>query len=299
MKLKSCLATLLVCAFQLNAELICIDGGGSKTELVFLDDAYRPIHIRRGPGTNCLQCGKEGVAQVLDQLLQGLPKTRVVACFAGAENASIKRWLTELFTDRGFLPENLLIESDAMLATRLVSRGAILIAGTGSVCIAKSDSLFRVGGLGYRVGDQASGFAIGKEALRAVLEEGFGYGEPTELTKHIMQSDAEELLTWIYSPEFSPSAVAALAPIVLNLALEGDKVSSRIIKKTARKMAGLINLAFHQAGLESGEVILLGGLFKWEHADWLIDEIRKSLRVAVRLRNLAAQNLSEQVSCQY
>ena len=62
-------------------------------------------------------------------------------------------------------------------------RGAVLIAGTGTIAawIADGEVTHRIDGHGWLVGDDGSGFWLGRQAVRAVLAELDGRGEPTLL----------------------------------------------------------------------------------------------------------------------
>ena len=58
-----------------------------------------------------------------------------------------------------------------------------VICGTGSVAYVREDNEFhRIGGWGYFLDDTGSGFTIGRDALRAALEENEGTGEKTAVT---------------------------------------------------------------------------------------------------------------------
>lgn len=87
------------------------------------------------------------------------------------------------------------------------NNGVIIVAGTGSIAcgIGKDGREIRVGGWGYRVGDEGSGYSIGKAAVTHILRAYDGREEPSGITSAILNKmslgDEEELVNWIYSSQ--------------------------------------------------------------------------------------------------
>ncbi|MCL4278865.1 MAG: hypothetical protein KJZ60_04155, partial [Ignavibacteriaceae bacterium] len=65
------------------------------------------------------------------------------------------------------------------------SAGCILIAGTGSILFGKDEKgvIHRVGGFGRLIGDEGSGYSIGRKALNAVSKSSDGRGEETLISE--------------------------------------------------------------------------------------------------------------------
>src|SRR5215510_12504038 len=152
-----------------------IDGGGSKTTFLLVDEYYNEIcHFQTGP-SNHLSVGPDAAKDAIVQGISQLTEQPSIVCagFAGAgrpESVAFYRGVLQ-----GLIPQaQLIIESDAFIASIGaigVDPGLLLIAGTGSIVIGrdKDRSMFRVGGWGPHFGDEGSGFWIGREAVRAAL----------------------------------------------------------------------------------------------------------------------------------
>ncbi len=110
--------------------------------------------------------------------------------------------------------------------------GIALIAGTGSIAFGRTADgrTKRCGGWGYLLGDEGSGYSVGRSALSHALREleSECLWQPNSLT----EVDAEELngktsvveLTKaVYTSDDPRSFIASLAPVVAAAAEQGDK----------------------------------------------------------------------------
>jgi N-acetylglucosamine kinase-like BadF-type ATPase len=133
----------------------------------------------------------------------------------------------------------------AFAAGSSARRGAVLIADAGSIAAWIEDEavVARVDGHGWLVGDDASGFWLGRQAVRAVLAELDGRGEPTLLrpavlgtvaeADHVPGSAADQvalLRSAVY--DHPPIELARLAPLVPAAAEAGDRVAQRLVDRT-------------------------------------------------------------------
>lgn len=138
--------------------------------------------------------------------------------------------------------------------------GVLLIAGTGSIAIGRDadGSARRVGGLGWRMGDQGSGYWLGHRALVAVGAMHDGLGPTTRLTEALCAAAGVQgiagLVRW--STTAPTALVAALAPAVLATAERGDPVAAQLRQDA---VAALVRLA-RAAGAGKAPVACSGGL---------------------------------------
>src|SRR5215510_4288669 len=141
-----------------------IDGGGSKTSFLLVDEYYNEVcHIQSGP-SNYLSVGadtaKESIAQGVSQLTE--QPNIVCGGFAGAGRPDSVAFYREVL--QSLLPSaQIIIESDAFIASIGaigIDPGILLISGTGSIVIGrdKARNMFRIGGWGPYFGDEGSGF---------------------------------------------------------------------------------------------------------------------------------------------
>jgi N-acetylglucosamine kinase-like BadF-type ATPase len=149
------------------------------------------------------------------------------------------------------------VDSDstvAWLGAFLGGPGIAVIAGTGSVAAGGSaGSLRLVGGHGHIIGDEGSGYWIGRMGLRAALAAAEGAGPGTRLADALTQSAGASLHELIRRVQRAPAErtmLTALAPVVGECAdgPDGDPVAQRIIAEAAAALAGLAHALRMQLG---------------------------------------------------
>src|SRR5262249_20279577 len=89
------------------------------------------------------------------------------------------------------LAATLRLTNDAELLLSAVDGavGVALVAGTGSIALGrdKHGTSARAGGWGHILGDEGSGYEIGRQALQAAMRAADGRGEATLLLERIMR----------------------------------------------------------------------------------------------------------------
>jgi N-acetylglucosamine kinase-like BadF-type ATPase len=138
------------------------------------------------------------------------------------------------------------IESDARIALEGAmggEPGVIVIAGTGSIVFGKDGAgcVHRSGGWGRIVGDEGSGYAIGRELFRAVAASIDDRSTRTILPRLLKESSGlgtqEAIITAIYRENFD---VASVAPVVMDAAKKRDAVARRILSAAASELVAVI-----------------------------------------------------------
>ncbi len=146
--------------------------------------------------------------------------------------------------------------------------GVVIIAGTGSIAYGRSRAgrAARAGGWGYLLGDEGSGYWLGRQSLRAVVRSADGRGPHTLLTARVLAhygvSRPQELVREIYDGRFQPSTVAAIAPAVQLAADDGDEIALHLIDTGARELSLAARSVCDQLALSHGPVVLAGGMFR-------------------------------------
>jgi glucosamine kinase len=121
--------------------------------------------------------------------------------------------------------------------------GIVVSAGTGSVAVGRdrTGKRHRIGGYGWQMGDEGSGYAIGRASLGAVSRAVDGRSPKTALSDRLLKAtrsdDYDELVRWAAGA--SPAEVAALAPHVLAVAASGDPLAQGIADYAARELSQL------------------------------------------------------------
>ncbi len=145
--------------------------------------------------------------------------------------------------------------------------GIVVSAGTGSIAVARDRAgvLHRLGGYGWQMGDEGSGYAIGRAALGAASRARDGRSPATALESRMLEAarcgDFDALVRWAAAA--TPGEVASLAPHVLEVAAAGDPVAQGIADYAARELSLLALLLAER--LQDGDptpVALTGGLLE-------------------------------------
>jgi N-acetylglucosamine kinase-like BadF-type ATPase len=156
----------------------------------------------------------------------------------------------------------------ALLGALGEAPGLLILAGTGSIVIGRDarDRWARAGGLGPLLGDDGSGFWIGRAWLRATT-----HGEDfLPVRRLVTRRDAV-------------ARIAALAPSVLARARRGDPRARTIVSEAQRHLAGLAVDVVRQLGLPDPVTV------SW--AGGLLDDarFRDGLRRAVARTGIVAR----------
>jgi N-acetylglucosamine kinase-like BadF-type ATPase len=163
----------------------------------------------------------------------------------------------------------------------------VIISGTGSIAYGRSslNEAARAGGWGHVLGDEGSGYWIGRAALRAVLREADRRGPQTALTplllEHFGVDAAQDLIHEVYQNKLQPSAIGALAHCVQTAFGEGDQAATGILRAAADELesSGLSVAKRLGLGSEPFVFILAGGILR--AVPWLRDELLRRLPAAV------------------
>jgi N-acetylglucosamine kinase-like BadF-type ATPase len=192
----------------------------------------------------------------------------VCAGISGIDRRALHRpllaWMRRRIPARHYL-----LTSDAAIALAAAVRdapGIIVIAGTGSIAYARDDQgkLLRAGGWGIPFDDHGSGYDLGRKAVAAALQAFDGRGPHTTLMEQICRHLKLGDITEVVSQQLEPQQVAALFPLVIESAREGDLVSSHLCDDAARDLADLAAALLKRAGWARPPipVVTTGGVFQ-------------------------------------
>jgi N-acetylglucosamine kinase-like BadF-type ATPase len=179
-----------------------------------------------------------------------------------------------------------LVVNDALVALEAGAPGVpgvVIIAGTGSIAYGRNDRnhAARAGGWGYVLGDEGSGYWIGRAALRAVLREADRRGPATRLTALLLDyygvARAQDLIHQVYGQTIRPAAIASLAQCVMTAFRDGDHVAIGILRGAADQLesAGLSVARRLEIVGETFPFVLAGGMFR--AVPWLEEELSRRL----------------------
>jgi N-acetylglucosamine kinase-like BadF-type ATPase len=228
---------------------LAIDGGGSKTLAIIVDAAGRESGRGVAGSSNHEAVGRErAVAELHSAARAAMAQAELTmpleAAWLGLAGVDHQHDVDALLPRVRDLARTVTMTNDAELVLGALpgSIGVAVIAGTGSIALGQNaaSETARAGGWGHVMGDEGSGYAIGREALQAAVRAADGRGQATVLLEGILATwdlaSPELLLGHVYRA-FDKTAIAALAPLVLTSAGQGDTRARRIVRRAANELA--------------------------------------------------------------
>jgi glucosamine kinase len=231
--------------------LIGADVGGTKTAVAVSRDGKI---VGRAEGTGAaLRPGRalvssSAIADVVRQALAAaglLLGDVLVVGAAGAGREPEREELRKALRGEN-VASTVVVTTDieiALAAAFADGPGIVVSAGTGSVAVGRdrTGKRHRIGGYGWQMGDEGSGYAIGRASLGAVSRAIDGRSPKTALSDRLLKAtrsdDTDDLVRWAAGA--SPAEVAALAPHVLAVAAAGDTLAQGIADYAARELSQL------------------------------------------------------------
>jgi N-acetylmuramic acid 6-phosphate etherase len=234
--------------------LVGVDGGGSKTVALLSDLEGRVLGRGLAGSSNYQVVGMQVAGEALNRAIRAaFADAKIEPCLPGAlclglagvdrpeDCALIRAWADEHLPGT---PVEIVNDAQLVLATGTPEGwGVATICGTGSIVHGRNRAgqATRVDGWGHLLGDDSSGYAIGRAALRAIMRAQDGRGPQTQLARLILEHwslDApEDLVRRVYTMQASTQDIAALAELVDAAALAGDLVAQSILKDAGREQA--------------------------------------------------------------
>jgi N-acetylglucosamine kinase-like BadF-type ATPase len=258
--------------------VIGIDAGGTKTVCLLADGEGRILAEARGPGANLQASGELEVEKVLHTVMdqavgdRAILPAAIALGIAGVDREDDAAVIKSIMRRIGS-KARIVVVNDALVALMAGADddpGVVIIAGTGSIAYGRSAAgvAARAGGWGYILGDEGSGYWIGRRALRAVVRQSDGRGESTRLTgavlEHFGVRQPQGLIHEIYDRTMRPLVIAALARLVQQTADEGDVVALKILEAAGRELTASARSVTRQLGMQHATFpfVLAGGMFK-------------------------------------
>ena len=175
---------------------------------------------------------------------------------------------------------NTLIVNDALIALVAgagASPGVVVISGTGSIAYGVSHHgvAARAGGWGPTLGDEGSGYWIGRRALAAVMRDADGRGPRTRsdarwCCEHFSLPKPEALVAEIYHQPQGRRAIASLGAVVDRARADGDPVAIDIMTHAADELALAAASVIARLDMrgEQFPILLAGGMLR--ESAWLV-----------------------------
>ena len=258
---------------------IGVDGGGTWTRAVVVNkDGYE---LGRGEATGAVvtthepEAAAAAVCHAVDLAFANAslsaPGDILWAGLAGAGHDEARRAIEDALGKTG-VAESVVVGTDVEVAFHDAfdsGPGIMLVAGTGSIAWARrlDGTEVSVGGWGQHMGDEGSGYQIGRDALRCIARAEDGREKPTALRDpilgHLGFEDVQSLVGWIGTA--SKREVAALVPFVTKAAGQGDRASKRILQFAVQGLRGHLEAILEVSGpwVDQPPIIALSGGLVW------------------------------------
>ncbi len=247
-----------------------VNGGGTDTEVICCDEKGRVVGKGISGPSNYHNIGIASTMASIRKALKaaGAQKPDHLCVALAAINSD---------SDFNLLSKRLqeeypgaLLEHDAYAELYIKTRGApgvIAISGTGSVVLGYDGrKRHRRCDMGWLLGDDASGYYIGKEGLRAAARMIFEEQEETPLKNHMLDhlslKNPDELMKWAYSDSGSVANIAGAAIAVNKAANLADTVAISILERASTYLADNAISIAKSIGVK--HVYMKGGVFRFE-----------------------------------
>ncbi|MGJ3188907.1 ATPase [Paenarthrobacter nitroguajacolicus] len=251
-----------------SGTVIGLDIGGTKTRGVRFENGA-PVRDESAGSSNVQNVSREQAAANLAELFAKIGGGRIDQVYAGAggiDTDEDAQALADLIAPHASGAHITVVhDSRLLLAAGGASTGVAVIAGTGSAAWGKNDAgeEARAGGWGYLLGDEGSGYWLGREAVRHSLRRMNQGLEPDRLSRALLDSvgvdEPGKLIALFHSPETGRRYWAQQARLVVEAADAGDETSKALVEQAGRDLADLAEQAVRQLGID-GPVILGSGL---------------------------------------
>jgi N-acetylglucosamine kinase-like BadF-type ATPase len=241
--------------------VVVVDGGGTGSRAAVATGDGELLGYARGGPTNSRSAGDEDAAEhtraviaaALADAARPLSPTAVLVSSASVDTQAHADVLAAGV--RKVVPDGatIAVVADTIgcwAATAKCEPAVAVIAGTGSAVLAGAldQGSRRYGGWDYVLGDEGSGYALGRAALREVLLVSEGRSDGTYLADAVRArlgiDETDELFDLVYKPEVDKAFIAGFATDVLRLATQGDPRSEALVEEQVRLLADTVAPAF-------------------------------------------------------
>ena len=260
-----------------------VDGGGSKTAFVLIDERGAVLATHTEGPAYYLEIGLDGLRSMLER---GIGRTLQLAGLSPPELAYAFLGLPAYGEDSRLLPVLDAIATPTLAAGQFRcgndmecgwagalagENGISVVAGTGSIAYGEyRGRVARAGGWGELFGDEGSAYWIAREGLTLFSRMSDGRaprGALYELVRQHFALDGDlDLCAVIYGQNAAVrSQFASLAKLVAQAADAGDGLAQALFVRAAGELAEIIGGVRTMLGVPASEELLLsysGGLFQ-------------------------------------
>ncbi len=273
-----------------------IDGGGTKTDAVILDEHGNVVGTGIGGGSNANFTPRRSAAAAFRRAITGALKEAGISAdqitAAACTFGSVAR---EVFDQLGITAEPHQL-SECRVAFERAGidelRGVAVVAGTGSSCVGiqPDGTITAAGGWGPIFGDEGSAYDIGLRGIKQSILAQEGRAPDTllvqEMRDYFGQDKPRKAVRKLFDVKVNQPEIAGFAVRVSSAANAGDKTSLEIIESAGECLGELAAFIARKLFSEqdSFPFVLAGGVFNI--GKLVIDPIKAVLRPQFPKSNL-------------
>ena len=268
------------------------DVGSTKTHVAIADETGRVLSLGEGGAGNPDNVGYEGLRRTLEIATRsavqqaGITLDQIAGAgygVSGLDYPSQKTPTLQAIASIGLCAPTEAV-NDALIgliAGATDGWGLAVVSGTGCNCWGwdRQRRQGQVTGGGWQMGEYAGSSELAARAVQLVAYEWTRRGPATQLTpaliKYVGATDVVDLLHGLTWGRFDIDAAAA--PVIFDVAAQGDAVAIDLIHWAGRELGELAKAVIRQLNFEALEfdVVLLGSMFNGGAR--LIDPMRDSI----------------------
>jgi N-acetylglucosamine kinase-like BadF-type ATPase len=283
------------------------DVGSTKTHVAIADEIGRVLSLGEGGSGNPDNVGYEGLRRTLElatcAALQqaGITIDQIAGAGYGISGLDYPAQKAPTLAAIKAIGLHASIEAvnDALIGVVAGARdgwGIAVVSGTGCNCWGwdRQRRQGQVTGSGWQLGEYAGASELVARAVQLVAYAWTRRGPATQLTplllRYLGETDVVEMLHGLTSGRLEIDAAAA--PLIFEVAKQGDAVALDLIQWAGRELGELAKAVIRQLDFETldFDVMLLGSMFNG--GPLLIDPLRESIaELAPRARLVRLQTL--------
>ncbi len=240
-----------------------LDGGGTKTDCVLMDEKGNILARSRSGPSNLVRVGVERAVREIQAAASlalreaGADMSEITALGAGLAGTGQPEMKEQMRAalEKAFPGVAVTVFTDLETALAAAGEGPVivLVAGTGSAAIGRDSKgqIWRAGGHGPLYGDEGSAYDIGRCAATQAMKEREAMGSDSNLGRRILEELGFE--SWAELQQRSnvaPDEVfPKIFPIVAAAADAGDANAREILSRAAADLSSLVAaVADHMGG---------------------------------------------------
>ena len=234
----------------MNGLFAGVDGGGTHTRVLIVDEQGAEVARAEGPGS-AIRPGEASrsatiIRETVQRAWEGLSDRPIRAICIGVAGAGRdeERDTLQSAIEADRLASHVIVLTDAEIAIEDAfgaGPGVLLTAGTGSIAYGKGPTgvMARCGGWGPVIGDEGGGAWIGRRALGIAAASADGREPESGLADAIVAAlgldSLEKLIPWAAAA--TPADLGKLAPVVLEVAATGDLRANSLVTLGVEELA--------------------------------------------------------------